>query len=113
MNQTETIKASRKAIWTLRLAITSLVFFIVVLTINYFRLALFGVVPGYAPHNFSFNLLFFIPTNFLILIMALIVITRILNNWNNWGSLKERIIPLGLTIPIVGLWIFQIVRILN
>jgi hypothetical protein len=43
------------------MAVVVALLFTLGLTINFFRRELFGIVPGYAPHNFGFNAFFFIP----------------------------------------------------
>jgi hypothetical protein len=102
------LRTIRTEKWTLKLAAFSFVSLVVVLAINHFREELFGIVPGYAPHNFSFNVSFFIPATLVILITSLISIVGTLYNWNKWRSLKYRMVPLVLTMPIVGLFLFRI-----
>jgi hypothetical protein len=104
-------KKIKRAVWNFRLGLFTFILFVAVMTINYFREELFGIVPGYAPHNFSFNLTFFIPANFFILICCLVVIIRTLFNWNKWSEARKRFWSLILTIPIILLWVVQIIRI--
>ncbi|MFN6947251.1 MAG: hypothetical protein ACK4ND_20095 [Cytophagaceae bacterium] len=42
-------------------SIVALVLFSIALLVNAFRMELFGIIPGYAPHNFGFNILFLLP----------------------------------------------------
>jgi hypothetical protein len=111
MTTNNPVNSSVKATRTLRMAIVTFGLFVGVMTANHFRLELFGIVPGYAPHNFGFNMLFFIPANLLIILGCFIVIARTLINWNHWRKPTQRIIPLCLTLPIIVEWIFVLFEI--
>jgi len=93
-------------------AIMALGLFLSGLIINFFRKELFGIIPGYAPHNFGFNFIFFIPLNLIVIGLCLYIITKTLLNWNIGTDRKEKIQTLCLTIPIIFGWIFQVVRIM-
>jgi len=54
----------------------ALILLVIVLTVNEFRWELFEIRPGYAPHNFGFNIFFFVPATVIILYLALVVVIR-------------------------------------
>ena len=108
MNLSETLRRIKKEKWTIKLATFSLTSLIAILTINYFREELFGIKKGYAPHNFAFNMTFLLPATFVILMTSTITIAGTLFNWRKWTGLKERLVPLLMTVPIIGLFLFQI-----
>ena len=102
----------KKLKWTFRMALTSFILLILALLINYFREPLLGVKQGYAPHNFSFNFLFFLPAILTSLGLGIAVIGRTIKHWKNWKSLDKKLIFIGLSSPVILLFIFQTIRIL-
>jgi hypothetical protein len=96
--------------WTFGIAAVAFTAFVHVMMINIFREELFGIVPGYAPHNFAFNMTFFLPANFLILVLSVGMLIRTLKNWSAWKNKKTKIAILFLTLPISLLWTWQIIR---
>ncbi|MDF3079124.1 MAG: hypothetical protein K0S09_3013 [Sphingobacteriaceae bacterium] len=94
------------------MAVVVALLFTLGLTINFFRRELFGIVPGYAPHNFGFNAFFFIPFNFLLLLSSLFIILRTASLWTDSSAKKLKVQSLGLTLPIIALMLFQLLRIL-
>jgi uncharacterized membrane protein YidH (DUF202 family) len=60
----------------LSFAATSLALLAAAQVVNYFREPWLGIEPGYAPHNFAFNLSFYIPS--LLLSSALAVVSALL-----------------------------------
>lgn len=99
--------------WTSKFAIVVFAAFVVGIVVNIYRLELFGVVPGNAANNFSFNIGFFMPYNLIILISCLVIITVTFIKWNKYPKIKNRIFSLGLTIPIIILWILQLIWVLR
>ncbi|MBN2565353.1 MAG: hypothetical protein JXB46_06550 [Candidatus Eisenbacteria bacterium] len=55
---------------TLVFSVGSLLVMVIAETVNFNREAWFGVTPVYAPHNFSFNLSFFLPMMLLSVVFA-------------------------------------------
>lgn len=102
----------KKLKWTFRMALTSFILLTFTLLINYFREPLLGVKEGYAPHNFSFNLLFFLPAILTSLGLGIAVIGRTIKHWKKWNNLSRKLIFIGLSSPIILLFIFQTIRIL-
>jgi len=88
------------------IAVFTFGYFVFVLVVNEFRYELFGIVPGYAPHNFSFNLSFFLPSMVLLLIGALIVVVR----FKHKATTRERNWRLVLVSPVIVFWIWQLLR---
>ncbi len=82
------------------------------LGVNFLREPLFGIKEGYAPHNFGFNFMFFLPLMLTALILGLVVVGRTIKYWKIWTDLKKKWILIGMSIPAIGLWTFMIVRII-
>jgi len=80
--------------------------FLITFVINEFRYELFGIRPGYAPHNFGFNMLFFLPSTVISLICALIVLIR----KSKQEIPKAKFYSILIVVPILIMWIWQIVR---
>ncbi|HCO68164.1 MAG TPA: hypothetical protein DIT04_10485 [Dysgonomonas sp.] len=87
---------------TLIISVISLIIFIGVQILNFFRQELFGVVPGYAPHNFSFNLLIYIPANIISLVLSIVVIKKIYPDFR----IKKNLLAILIISPIILLWIY-------
>ena len=51
---------------------------------SYYRFELFGIMPGYAPHNFAYNFGFFLPIN----TFCYIFINYINFNFKKLGKIK-------------------------
>ena len=92
------------------MAFASLGVLFLALVINEFREPLFGIKKGYAPHNFGFNFMFFLPSMLIAIGLGLAVIGRTIKNWKNWTDLNKKLILIGLSIPAIGIWTFMIVR---
>jgi hypothetical protein len=108
----ENTEKSKKGYFNFALSIFIVGLFVFILLINAFRKELFGIEPGYAPHNFGFNVTFFIPSMMLIGILSLIVIARVIIFWGKWKNMSMKIVSLLMTVPIVILQILQVVWIL-
>lgn len=94
------------------MAFGSLAILIIALGVNFFREPLFGIKEGYAPHNFGFNIIFFLPSMVIALGLGLVVITRTIKHWKTWTDFKKKWILIGLSIPAIGLWAVMILRII-
>lgn len=103
----------KKLKWTYRMALASFTLLIMALFINYFREPLLGIKEGYAPHNFSFNFLFFLPAILTSLGFGIAVIGRTIKHWKKWNNLNRKLIFIGLSSPVILLFIFQTIRILT
>ena len=79
---------------------------LITLMINECRFELFGIRPGYAPHNFGFNIFFFFPSTLISLICALTVLVR----KPNIEIKKAKFYSVLLVLPILILWIWQVIR---
>ncbi len=97
--------------WVKKLALINVSIFLCTLSINFFRKELFGLISGYAPHNFAFNALFFIPANLLTFTCSLIVLHQVIKHWDRWPTQSEKLMPLAMTFPVLGLWCFLLLRI--
>jgi len=94
------------------MALASLGILILTLVINEFREPLLGIKKGYAPHNFGFNFMFFLPSMLITLGLGLAVVGRTIKHWKTWTDLNKKWTLIGLSIPAIGLWIFMLLRII-
>ncbi len=94
------------------MAFGSLGILILTLLVNFLREPLLGVKEGYAPHNFGFNVMFFIPSMLIALGLGLAVIGRTIKHWKVWTNLSKKWTLIGLSIPAIGIWTFLILRII-
>ncbi|WP_103072398.1 hypothetical protein [Aquimarina sediminis] len=78
--------------------------------INFLRELLLGINEGYAPHNFGFNFMFFLPAMITAFILALAVVGRTVKYWKTWTDLKKKWTLIGLSLPALGFWTFIVVR---
>jgi hypothetical protein len=92
-------------------AIASMLLFITGLTLNYFREPLLGYREGSAAHNFSFNVMFFFPLMLTSLFISIIVLSILGYSWKKFQDVKTRIIVFSCSIPIIFLFVFQVVRV--
>jgi len=87
------------------LAILALLAFIIVTILSVYRYELFGIEPGYAPHNFGFNVTYIFPSILLILILCLLVLLRTLIYWRRYLNKTKKIIALVISLSI---WTYEI-----
>ncbi|PKP15547.1 MAG: hypothetical protein CVU07_09765 [Bacteroidetes bacterium HGW-Bacteroidetes-23] len=92
------------------MAFASLGVLILALVINEFREPLLGIKRGYAPHNFGFNFMFFLPSMLIAIGLGLAVIGRTIKHWKTWTNLNKKLILIGLSIPAIGTWAFMIIK---
>ena len=76
------------------ISIFLLLSFIIVTTISVYRYEFFGIEPGYAPHNFGFNVTYILPSILIILILCLFVLLRTLIYWNRYTNKTKKIMAL-------------------
>ncbi len=93
------------------MAFASFGILIFALFVNEFREPLFGIKKGYAPHNFGFNFMFFLPSMLMAIALGFAVIGRTIKHWKTWTDLNKKLILIGLSIPAIGIWTFMIVKI--
>jgi hypothetical protein len=79
--------------------------------ISYYR-SIFGVIEGYAPYEFGFNILFFLPGLLFITILALIVSLKVKSKWSNYKNKKLKWFTLVVISPIILFWIYSFLRII-
>jgi hypothetical protein len=92
------------------MAFASLGILVFAIMVNKFREPLLGIKEGYAPHNFSFNFMFFLPSMLTSLGLSLVVVGRTIKHWKTWTDLNKKWTLIGLSFPAIGLWIFMIIR---
>ncbi|MDA0177388.1 MULTISPECIES: hypothetical protein [Mesoflavibacter] len=100
----------KKIKWTTRMAFSSLGILIIALLINEFRVPLFGIKKGYAPHNFGFNFTFFLPSMAIAIGLGFAVIGRTIKHWKTWTNLNKKLVLIGLSIPSIGILSFVIIK---
>ncbi len=93
------------------MAFASLGILIVTLVINEYREPLFGIKKGYAPHNFGFNFMFFLPSMLIAIGLGFAVIGRTIKHWKSWTDLNKKLLLIGLSIPSIGFLTFLMTRI--
>ncbi len=99
--------------WSTRMAFVSFGILIFAILINEFRGTLFGVRKGYAPLNFAFNFIFYLPSIAISLGLAFMVVGRIIKHWKIWANLNKKgiMIMLSLSLPVLFFVVFFITRI--
>ena len=75
---------------TLGFAVGSFLLLTVLEVVNQNRLSWLGVQPGYAPHNFAFNLSFYLPVLLLSTVLALLASTLYFTGLRARRHLDER-----------------------
>lgn len=55
--------------------------FALIFIFGYYRSEWFGVIPGYAPNNFAFNVGLILPLTFVSFVLSVFVFSRALLNW--------------------------------
>jgi hypothetical protein len=97
----------------LRWAILADSLLIVALVTNSFRFEWFGIVPGYAPYNFAFNFIFFIPVVFTSALVSYFVAGQTLLNWKRLPDDVIKLLLILMTAPIPVLLLLQTIRVLR
>lgn len=92
------------------MALVSFGILIFALFVNEFREPLFGIKKGYAPHNFEFNLIFFLPSIAIAIALGFAVIGRTTKHWKSWTDLNKKLILIGLSLPSIGVLIYLLIR---
>tara|TARA_R110002096_G_C14608788_1_gene723265 strand:+ start:2058 stop:2333 length:276 start_codon:yes stop_codon:yes gene_type:complete len=91
------------------MASCSLGLLIFLLFVNEFRNYI-GFAKGYAPHNFAFNIGFFLPSTFLSMALGIATIGRTIKHWNSWSNLKKKWIFIGLSLPGIIFWVYIFIK---
>lgn len=94
----------------LSISILSVLSLITAFALNYFRTELFGVIKGYAPHNFGFNMIYFLPLILLSLLSAFVSLIWLGNQWKKRPNRKLKWLTMILSIPAVCCLLFGIIE---
>lgn len=113
ISKTSTYNPNRHQRRLFRWAILADSLLIIALVVNYFRLEWLGVVPGYAPHNFSFNVVFFIPIVLTSTLISYFVAGQTLMNWRRLPNIGIKFLTVLMTAPIPILLLIQIIQIMK
>lgn len=82
---------------------------IAVLLICHYR-RLFGVIEGYAPYEFTFNMLFFLPSLLIIFIGTLITTLKVKSKWIYYENNRLKWFTMTFLTPIILFLTFIIIR---
>lgn len=93
-------------------SIVSVITLMIALILNYFRTELFGVVKGYAPHNFGFNMTIFMPLSLLSFLTGIVSIIWLINKWRKRQNTGLKKLTLILSIPSFGFLILIAINII-
>jgi len=93
------------------LSILSLVSLTTALLLNYFRTELFGVVKGYAPHNFSFNITYFFPLSIISILTSLVSLIWLKNKWKHRQNKTVKWITLSMSLPAICFLILMTINV--
>jgi len=93
------------------ISVISGVSLIIALILNYFRTEWFGVIKGYAPHNFGFNFTYFLPLIFLSLVTAFISMVWLFSKWKIRQNKIYKWITLVLFLPTICCFFIMLVSI--
>ncbi|KFC19944.1 hypothetical protein [Chryseobacterium sp. FH1] len=85
--------------------------FILLHIISYNRES-FGVIKGYAPYEFGFNMLFFLPTLLFVSIGTLVIGLKIKAKWHTYKDVKLKWYTIILISPTILFLSFIFLRIL-
>jgi hypothetical protein len=92
------------------LSIISVLALGIALLLNYYRTEWFGVIKGYAPHNFGFNLIYFIPLLFVHYATAGISLFWLLLRWDSRFNIKIKWVTVLLIIPAILSFILGVIQ---
>jgi hypothetical protein len=99
---------------TLIFAVGSLLVFLIVETVNFNREAWLGITPGYAPHNFGFNVSFYMPSMIVssgLAIMSVVYYIRSMRVLRRNG-LRPRVLEWATVLPIGPILMLNVMVIL-
>ena len=80
-----------------------------ILLISYYR-RFFGVIEGYAPYEFAFNMLFFIPSILFIMIMTLVITLKVKSKWRYYKNTSWKWITISFLSPVILFLSYAILR---
>lgn len=91
------------------IVIANLAFALIFIFGNY-RLEWFGVIPGYAPYNFAFNVGVILPLTFISVVISIVVFFRILVSWKKRKNKLDNYFFVFFSLPgiILVLRIFTV-----
>lgn len=95
----------------LSISILSILSLMAAFILGYFRTELFGVIKGYAPHNYGFNMICFLPLILLSLSFAFVSLIWLSNQWKNRQNRKLKWVIMILSMPAVCIFLYVIIGI--
>lgn len=81
--------------------------FALIFIFGYYRLECFGVIPGYAPYNFAFNVGLILPLTFVSFVLSVFVFSRALLNWKKRSNKLDNSFLISI-ILVIRIFIFLV-----
>lgn len=75
--------------------------FALIFIFGYYSLEWFGVLPGYAPHNFAFNIGIILPLIVISSVLAVIVLCRVLSKRNKRKNNLDKYLTILFSLPVL------------
>lgn len=86
--------------------------FALIFIFGYYRLEWFGVIPGYAPYNFAFNVGLILPLTFVSFVFSVFVFSRALLNWKKRSNKLDNSFLIFFSLPsiilVIRIFIFLV-----
>lgn len=93
----------------LNISIFLLFALISILLISYYR-RFFGVIEGYVPYEFAFNMLFFLPSILFIIVVTFITTLKVKTKWRHYKNVRWKWMTISFLPPVVLFLSYAIIR---
>lgn len=94
------------------LIVIAILAFALIFIFGYYRLEWFGVIPGYAPYNFAFNVGLILPLTFVSFVLSVFVFSRALLNWKKRSNKLDNSFLIFFSLPsiilVIRIFIFLV-----
>lgn len=94
------IKAKAQFIDYLLIVIANLAFALIFI-FGYYKFEWFGIIPGYAPYNFAFNVGLILPLTFISFVLSVFVFLRALQNWKKRPNKLDNSFLIFFSLPSI------------
>lgn len=98
------IKVKAQFIDYLLIVIANLAFALIFI-FGYYKFEWFGIIPGYAPYNFAFNVGVILPLTFISFAISVFVFFRALLNWKKRPNKLDNSFLVFFSLPSIILFI--------
>lgn len=75
--------------------------FALIFIFGYYRLEWFGIIPGYAPYNFAFNVGLILPLTFVSFVLSVFAFLRAVQNWNKRPNKLDNSFLIFFSLPSI------------